>query len=145
MIRQATNPEFQSPGTLERPRPIGRAVRIVASIYFLAPFAWILTEYRTFVSSDIPSLPLLVLMLVNCVIALFLLPSMINVLITVSWGRWASVVVVLLAVAAVVFDLVRYGTFWGPPLGLFIFLLAALVFAHFGLSFILGGILALPG
>ena len=134
--------KFERPGTVEGPGPIGRVVRIVAGIVFLALFILTVTSYTEIVSSDVPTS---LLLWFGVAFSFWVFGYQVNVGFTVTWGRWPHLIVLLLALVAVVLDLSIYGSLWGPPLGLIVFLLLASVTGHIGLSFILAAILATPG
>ena len=70
---------------------------------------------------------------------------MVNIGFTRNWRRGPQVAIAACAALATVIDLAIYGTWWAPPLGLFV--LAWLIYfaAHLGLSFILSALLATPG
>lgn len=137
--------KFEEPGTIKRPEIIGRAVRFVYGVAMLALFTWIGTSYEAFLSPHAPSSPILVLILVGSASALFNLPHVVNIGFTVSWGQRAQLVLGLLAAVAVGCDFLRFGSLWGPPLGLLVFVLLTYVTAHSGLSFIVASLLATPG
>jgi hypothetical protein len=56
-----------------------------------------------------------------------------------SWGRWPQLITVLLAILAIVYNLVRTGNWWGRPLGALMFVLIVYVTAHLGLSWMRNG------
>jgi hypothetical protein len=62
-----------------------------------------------------------------------------------AWGRWPQLVTVLLAILAIVYNLVGTGNWWGQPLGALMFVLIVYVTVHLGLSFVLASLLAYPG
>ena len=130
--------KFEKPGILQRPGPIGRAVRIVFGIgatYFLTE---VLTSYSGIVRVGLPRS---ISLFFGIVFTFYFLPDVINIGFTRRWGRKPQLVVIVLAVTAAVFDQVHYGFFWGPELGLLVFVLLAYVLTHLSLSFILAGIL----
>ena len=138
--------KFERPGTFQRTRPIGRTVRIlwgVVILYLVFPSVFQYHESLTRLREgwDTPIL--------NWFLAIFfavlLLPHMIDRGFTVKWGYRSQVVFGLLALGAVVFDLIYYGSLWGPPLGWLVLLTIVYVFAHLSLSFIISGFAATPG
>ncbi len=134
--------KFERPGTLPKPGPIGRAVRILGGIFFLGLFILTVTSYTEIVSSDVPTSPMLWI----GVASIFLFVGyLVNVGFTLNWGLWPQAILILLAVGAVVLDLSIYGSFWAPPLGLLVFLLLAFLAGQVGLSLILAASLAVPG
>lgn len=93
-------------------------------------------------SWPVPTNPIMWLGVALCFVGL---NHVVNLSFSRSWGLWPQVVVGLLAVAAVTFDLWKYGSLWGPPLGLLVLLLLAYIFGHAGLSFLVAGGSATPG
>jgi hypothetical protein len=131
----------ETPGTLPISGPIGRTVRLLAGIVLLFSSATVLVSYASYVGLGVPDNT----WWLGSALSLFLLPRLVNVGFGRSWGRWPQAVVLLLAVVAVAFDLLRYGIFWGPPLGLLVYLLLVVVLGYFGLSFVLAAIFAVSG
>ena len=134
--------KFERPGTLPKPGPIGRAVRILGGILFLGLFILTVTSYTEIVSSDVPTFWFF---WSGVAFSILVFSHQVNLGFNRICGWWPQVIVVLLAVAAVVFNLLQDGSFWGPPLGLLVFLLLALVTGQIGLSLILAASLAVPG
>jgi hypothetical protein len=133
---------FEKPGSLPKPGPIGRMVRIVSGCALLYFFIVTLTNFGNYIGLTVPKHPL---MWLGVALSFYFLAYVVNVGFTITWGRWLQLITVLVAMASVVLDLSVYGSFWGPPLGLLVFVLLAYVTGHLGLSFILAGILATPG
>lgn len=134
--------------TFERPGRLGRALRIVAGAGSLVLCLVTLTGYAGYVSTDIPRGFGRWLGIALCVY--FLSEGAnhsgaINRGFSRAWGRWPQAVMAFLAVAAMVYNFARYGTWWGLPLGVLIFVLVVYYTAHLGLSFVLAGILGHPG
>jgi hypothetical protein len=133
---------FEKPGSLPKPGPIGRMVRIVSGCALLYFFIVTLTNFGNYIGLTVPKHPL---MWLGVALSFYFLAYVVNVGFTITWGRWLQLITVLVAMASVVLDLSVYGSFWGPPLGLLVFVLLAYVTGHLGLSFILAGLLATPG
>lgn len=133
---------FEKPGSLQKPGPIGRAIRIGLGCGFLYLFILTIAKFTHYVSSDIPRQPMIWFGVALC---LFFLADVVNVGFSRSWGRWPQFIAFLLALAAIAFDLLKYGSPWGPPLGLLVFVLLVYVTGYLGLSFILAAVLAVPG
>ncbi len=137
---------FEEAGTYPPPGPIGRASRLVVGVYLLLGVVLPLVRQsgaliRVRTGWEIPGgtwLPMLLL-------AVYLMPGIIDRGFTVGWGRWSWGVFGLLASGAAAFDLARYGSLWGPPLGWVTLLTMAYVFGHLGLSFTVAGLFATPG
>jgi hypothetical protein len=82
---------------------------------------------------------------VGIAVSFLFLHHVVNIGFGRSWGLWPQAVVVVLALAAVAFNLWQYGSVWGPALGLLAFLLLAYVLGYVGLSSLLAGVFAAPG
>ncbi|NIQ40133.1 MAG: hypothetical protein GTN81_16345 [Proteobacteria bacterium] len=133
---------FVSCGTFEKPGPIGRALRLFLGCLFLYSFTLIVADFRELTGLAIPRHPMIWF---GVGLSLYVLGDAINVGFTRSWRRWPQLGFAVVGVGAIVFDLLTYGSFWGPPLGFLIFFLLIYVTGHLGASFILAGILATPG
>jgi hypothetical protein len=94
------------------------------------------------ISANVPQSPGMWLVAVIC---FYVLRSVPDKGFQRAWGRWPQLITVLLAVMAIVYNLVRTGHWWGQPLGALIFVLIVYVTAHLGLSFVLASLLAHPG
>lgn len=134
--------QFEQPGTFPKPGLIGRTARLAAGILLLWFFALTLRGYGDMVDLTIPRSPLFWFGVVVC---FYGLPQVVDISVGRKWGRRLQLSLVLLALLAMAFDFVRYGQLWGPPLGLLAFGLLAYVTGFAGLSFILAGLLAVPG
>ena len=79
------------------------------------------------------------------VVALWLLPPVVNLGFGRSWKNRPRIVVLLACAGAILVDLFVYGQIWGPPLGAVVYAVTVYTFAHLGLSFVLATLLATPG
>jgi hypothetical protein len=77
--------------------------------------------------------------------AFYVTPYVVNIGFTRSWKRRPQFVVAGLAVAAVVADIALYGTWWAPPLGIFMLGWLLYFMGHLGGSFLISSLLATPG
>lgn len=134
---------FEEQGTLSRPRFIGRAVRFLIGAWLLWALYILLRHGWTILVDTSP--PNRIEWWLFIMIAFWLTPQVVNIGFTRNWQRAPQIVIVTLAALATVIDLVVYGTWWAPPLGLLV--LAWLVYfsAHLGLSFVLSALVATPG
>jgi len=133
---------FERSGTFPMPGPIGRGIRLVAGAVLLYFFVVTLINFPAYVSLRIPTHPLL---WVGVAFSIYALPEVAGIASGRDLGRWPQRVFGGLAVAAVAFNLARYSSWWGPALGLLLFLLLAYVTGGAGVSFLLAGALAVPG
>ena len=130
---------FDQPGTLARPGPIGRSVRLVLGALLL----WLVWQLATRASTPDwydPTLWLLV------GLGLVLVPYVVNIGFGVNWGAWPRILsaATLLGVASV-----SYMTATSPEVSPLLLAITNIwmiyIFAHLGASFLLAALLATPG
>lgn len=146
MTARPDNPvetRFEEQGALPRPGPIGRIVRLLLGLLLLQLLYALLTQGpRGMFDTSVPSHPTFWL---SVAIAFYSIPYVVNIGLTRNWRRRPQFVIAALAGVLIVLDLALYGTWWGPPLGVFMFAWLVYWSAHFGLSFLLSGLIATPG
>lgn len=132
-----------TPGSLIRPGPVGRLVRLVIGVAILWIFAlMLLPRLDQPPGSRDPTL----LFLVAVAGAFFLgVGPYTNLLLGKSWGRWPEVVIGALGAVLLIVSLAFYGRVWTPPLAWYLFAFTEIVFGLAGLSYILAGLFAAPG
>ena len=124
------------------PGILGRGVRLAAGVLLLSLCIMTLMAPRAWISDTMPqSLG----MWFGAMLSFYALRGVPDKGLLRSWGRWPQFVVLSLALLAVGYNLVRLESWWGPPLGVLIFVLILYVTSHLGLSFVLAGILGHPG
>jgi hypothetical protein len=133
---------FEKPGSLPKPGRIGRTIRIVSGCVLLYFFIETITGFGNYIGLAVPKHPS---MWLGVALSFYFLAYVVNVGFTITWGRRLQLILVAAAMVTVVLDLLIYRSFWGPPLGLLLFILLSYVTGHLGASFILAGILATPG
>ncbi len=133
---------FEKPGTIGKPGPLGRIARLFSGIVHLYFFVVLLTEGEWLLSTTIPSHPGWWL---GIAWGLYVLPRVVNIGFTLSWGKKPQLAIVLLALGASVFSLVQYESIWGPPLGWLVLVWLVYVYGHLGLSFMLAALVGSPG
>ena len=107
----------------------------------LVYFIWNIIQLSDRVGSDLPAGGYFV----GVAFAWWYLSDLVVVGFSLSWGRWPQAAVFPIALALVVADLVAYESAWGPPLGWGVFFMTELLYGYIGVSFLLGGIFAVPG
>lgn len=130
---------FDEPGSLAKPGPIGRSVRLVLGTLLL----WLVWQLTTRASTpDWNDLTLWLLVWLGLV----LVPYVVNIGFGVNWGAWPRILsaAMLLGVAAV-----SYMTATSPGVSPLLWATANIwmiyIFAHLGASFLLAALLATPG
>ena len=130
---------FDRPGTLHRPGPIGRLVRLALGLPLLF-LVWRLLFFAEI--GDLRQIPFWSWVL----IAWWLFPAVVNIGFGVSWGNWRPRVAVLAgAGAAALVGLATRGTWDAPPLWWFLLPWMIYVAGHLGASFVLAATLGTPG
>ena len=134
--------EFRSAGSLQKPGPIGRSVRITTGLLCFYLLYQTIQGYTGIVSSEFPAVVSLWLGVLFCFHGL---PHILNVGYARNWGmwpRWGSLGIALVASAL---SYLQKGSFWGPEIGLVVFLLMFFVLVHLAPTLTLAGIIATPG
>ena len=132
---------FVQPGTLARPKLIGRIVRFALGIlccYGALSYGEI---PRAFVRSELPSLQIFL----GPALAFWLLPPVVNLGWGVNWKNRPRLFFLLLCAVAIAVDFALYGGFWGPPLGGILYAATVYTLTHLGISFLLAAVLSTPG
>ena len=132
---------FVRPGTLHKPKMIGRAVRLLLGLGCCVCAFQYAAIPQVLLHIDTPH----VSVFLWPAVALWVLPPVVNLGFGRGWENRPRVVVLLLCAAAIAVDLVVFGQLWGPPLGGVVYIVTVYTFAHLGVSFILAAFLATPG
>ena len=132
---------FDKPGTLRRPGPIGRVVRLLLGVWLLY-VCWMLWTYPgALLSEKFPHWA----NLISIAFALWLVPPVVNIGFGINlkaWPRYSAAGAILLwAIGLGLAD----GSWWSPALGRFAWLFVLYTFGHLGLSFVLAAVIATPG
>ena len=138
--------QFDEPGTFPKVGPLGRLLRIVLGVLILyAVFPSFLQHVEAMTQLregwETPGTG----WIVAFVVSVYLLPHTVDRGFTLQLGYRSQLILAVIALGVVGFDLLYYGSLWGPPLGWFILLTIFFVLGHLGLSFIVAGAAATPG
>ena len=134
---------FESSGALRPPGWVGRIVRVGFGVWLLYAL-YMLIRYGWGVFVDLTPPP-------NWTWWAFMafgfwaLPYVVNIGFTRSWRRKPQVALAAALAVAVIVDLLAYGTWWAPPLGVLVWSWMTYFSAHLGGSFLLSGMIATPG
>ncbi len=129
---------FDEPGTIAKPGPIGRLVRLGLGTLCL----WLVWSLVT--RSDTPDLynPSFWVM---AAFGFMLAPYVVNIGFGVKWGAWPRLISALIVVAAAGVSLSMSGNVLGTPLWATVAIWMIYIYGHLGISFALSAILATPG
>ena len=132
------------PGTLPHPGPVGRIVRLLMGLLVLRFLAGNVVQFEGFVaprsSSDLPAS-----LLFGSLFAFVLFGEVVRRGIGPRWARPAQITLVAAMFGVMAIDLVWYGDWWGPPMGLLVFVVIVYTLAHLGVSFLVAAAFATPG
>ena len=134
--------EFKDPGTIGKPGPIGRVVRVLGGIFYFYFLYMTIKGYNGIVSPNFPASFSLWLGVLFC---LYAIPHVLNIGLGFNWGKWPRWMYLVLGFGVVVFTYVQYGTLWGPEIGVLVFGLLFFVLITLAPAMVLSGIGATPG
>lgn len=133
---------FETPGSLRRPGPVGRAVRLG----FGAAILWmVLPAVPNFPNALRVGAPSGHDWLVSVLLIAWLIPYVVNIGWRVNWKRLPRYAALGLLVAAAGIGYPIWGHWWNPAFGVTWWTLNLYTFGHLGLSFVLAAVLATPG
>ena len=131
-------------GTLPRPGPIGRGVRLVIGLTLLSLLLNTLGNWEIFFEfrkgSELPDR-----LLFGMVLSFFFFGEVVRRGFGLVSARPGQIVLLGLALLAAGFDLMAYGDWWGPGLGGLVLFLMVYMLGHLGVSFIVAAAFAPPG
>lgn len=132
---------FDEPGTLRKPGPLGRVVRLLLGVWLLYVI-WTYWSYpQVFAREDLPPWSALL----GIGFALWLIPPVVNIGFGVDWRAWPRHAAAGVMLVWVILIAVLEGGWWSPALGRYAWLLCIYVFGHLGLSFVLASVIGTPG
>lgn len=141
-MKQSDPLQLVDAGSLERPGPIGRSVRLLLGIACLHALYQLILYRQDIVATPVTVLPNIVLM---ALVALFIVNYVVNIGFGRSWGRWPSYLflgggLLLAATGWLTFDTPDH-----PVLGVWLWLWLVYFYSHLGTSFVLSAVIATPG
>ena len=129
---------FDAPGTLEKPGPIGRLVRLGSGVLCL----WLVWQLAVDSNTSTLRDPAYLLFAFFC---LMLAPYVVNIGFGVKWGAWPRIVSLGILVAGVIVSYAFAGNLLDIPLWATATTWMVYIYAHLGISFVLSALLATPG
>ena len=134
---------FVEKGTFAKLTPQQRILRFLFGAALIAYFVWQLTLYETLLTTDFLLIPWG--KWIGVAILFYFFSDVLNIGFNLRWGRWPQYVFLILVGVAILFDLFRYGTFWGPPAGWLVYLMQQFTAGMIGVAHIISAVLATPG
>jgi hypothetical protein len=137
-----TDLKLDAPGTLPKPGPIGRLVRLGFG-YLCLHYVYALWVIRdTLISTDGSMQPLL---WNGVIIGLVLVSYIVNIGYSRSWEKWPAIISVMLFLAAAGVNYALYGSIEGYITATVLHIWSLYNFTHLGLAFVLSAIIGTPG
>jgi hypothetical protein len=137
-----TDLKLEDPGSLARPGPIGRLVRLgfgVLSLYYVYGLWDVRHDLFTAAGSIRP------LILNGILPGLFLVSYVVNIGFSRAWKKWPAIISAGLILVAGLFGFLQSGILETSLLARTIQIWELYVFVHLGISFVLSSFLATPG
>lgn len=132
---------FDQSGTLHKPGPLGRTVRLALGIWLLYAFAMYWRNPEIFSRETPPHWT----NLIGIGLALWLVPPVINIGFGTNWKAWPRYVAAGILVAWIIGNGLLDGSWWSPALGRFVWLFCLYTLGHLGVSFVLAAVIGTPG
>ena len=137
-----TDLQLDDPGTLPKPGPIGRLVRLGFG-YVCLQYVYALWIVRyALILSDGSIRPLL---WNGIIIGLILISYIVNIGFSRPWKKWPALISVLILLSATGLNYAIYGNIAGYISATTVFIWLLYSFTHLGLSFVLSAIICTPG
>ncbi len=134
-------------GTLVRPGPIGRIVRLGLGILTAWPLSSLLLRVgpEWWITSEIGPAQTNAGTLIAIAVALWLINEIVNIGWARRWGNRPRLVVLGTAAVLAVAGVALTGSPWSPVLGALVYAWLVYTFAHLSISFFLAALLGTPG
>ena len=141
-MKQSDPLQLVEQGSLDRPGPIGRVVRLALGI--LCSYAlYVLIVYRaTIIATPVSALASLTVMVLA---ALFIINYVVNIGFGKSFGRWPIYISIAVMLLVATMSWLAFGTPDHPMLGAVFWLWLVYFYSHLGVSFVLAAAIATPG
>ncbi len=133
---------LDEPGSLRRPGPIGRLVRLAWGVFLAFATYTVWMDRYVFVGWTFPIQPF---WWAGSVALLTVFPYIINIGFGVAWKAWPRIVVIAAMLVGIAVNLALYGSVWSPDLGWFVVAWQLYAMIHLGVSFLLAAAIATPG
>ncbi len=137
-----TDLKLEEPGSLPRPGPVGRLVRLAfgfACVWYVYELIQLVGNPMTADGSIQPAI------INGIIIGLFLVSYVVNIGYSRAWKKWPAAASLLAFLAIALFGYVEAGTVQTELLARSVWLWEVYVFLHLGLAFTVAGIIGTPG
>ncbi len=141
-MKQSDPLQMVAQGSLDRPGPVGRIVRLSLGILCSYGIYGLVLNRANIIWNPVSVLPNIWVMVV---IALLIINYVVNIGFGKSFGRWPSYISIAVALLLATVSWLKFGTPDHPLLGTALWLWMAYFYGHLGVSFLLAAAIATPG
>jgi hypothetical protein len=133
---------FEAQGSLEKPRRIGRLVRLIFGLLLLYIVYPLIPHFEWLIENGVPLFPINI---ISMGLIFWVMPYVVNIGWSLNIKRTPQIVVVILSLILGVLDYVSSGSFYGATLKVFTVIWFFYTAIHLGISMLLAALLATPG
>ena len=141
-MKQSDLLQLVEQGSLERPGPIGRMVRLAMGILCLYALYVLLVYRHSIMENPVSVLPEIVVIVF---FAILIINYVVNIGFGKSWRRWPSYISIAAGAALAGFGWILFGTADHPLFGVGLWTWLVYFYSHLGISFVLAAAIATPG
>lgn len=141
-MKQSDPLQLVAEGSLERPGPVGRLVRLSLGIVCLYAIYELLVHHQNIIQNPISVLPNIALLVF---VALLIINYVVNIGFGRSWGRWPSYASIGGGLLFAAISWLAFGTANNPMFGAALWIWLGYFYIHLGISFVLSAAIATPG
>lgn len=141
-MKQSDALQLVQEGSLERPGPVGRIIRLALGIACLYAIYELLLYRQAIIKTPVSVLPNIALLVF---VAILIINYVVNIGFGQSWRRSPSYVSVAIMLILAGVCWLMFGTPDHALLGLVLWIWLLYLFCHLGLSFVISAIIATPG
>ncbi len=141
-MKQSDSLELVDPGSLERPGPVGRVLRLTLGLVCLYGLYWIIMIGHVIIATPASLLPSIAIIFLP---AVFIFNYVVNIGFGKSWRYWPLVTSLAVLSGIAVVGQVFFGSFDNPAFGISLWIWLAYFYAHLGVSFVVAAVIATPG
>jgi len=141
-MKQSDPLQLVEEGSLERPGPVGRIVRLALAILCSYALYELIVYRASIIATPVSSLANFTVMVLA---ALFIINYVVNIGFGKSFGRWPSYISVSVMLVFAAMSWLAFGTADHPMLGVVLWLWLVYFYLHLGASFVLAAVIATPG
>lgn len=141
-MKQSDPLQLVEKGSLGRPGPVGRLVRLGLGIACLYGLYVLVLHHQSIIERPVSVLPNIAVLVFA---TMFIINYVVNIGFGTSWGRWPSYISAIVGVVLAGLGWILFGTPDHLLLGVALWLWLVYFYLHLGVSFVLAAAIATPG